>query len=334
VLVVDLVPGVVRQGKIEAGQNDAAAGKGGGGGEQIGGGGGRAGGSGGDDQGLGRRRSPARRQAPQQRDPAGGDVHQPELGQAGWPGDEGEAQELRRQSPVAREVTFHQRGDPGRIALLLHLAGVEETRQGVGKVEGFDGVDRALEQARIGGHEPGQLEPAALRIDRRRQLEGFVGGLERRLALLEVAQSEDPRQQRRRAGRRLDEGGRQLAAGPAGRQQDQGRGHRLRLARREHRRDAGRQIGQERLLGLDREPPGRGLLEERGRHGRPGAGRPARVCCAASRAAGSPTCIHQPSMTAPKSRPRAWRSIQWGKSGWGPPGQASMIEGESICTPM
>ena len=136
-------------------------------------------------------------QAAQQADAALGDVHQAKLAQPRRPGLHRDVEEVRRLLPVAGEVALHQTLDlSGRIDL-LDLAAVEEGGQGVGEGQNLGGIDAPAERALMLGDEARQLEPSSPGRDRRGQVDRHVARLERRLALVEIADHPDLRQDQR-----------------------------------------------------------------------------------------------------------------------------------------
>jgi len=155
---------------------------------------------------------------------------------------------------VPGEVPFRQGRDHGRITGLLDLAGVEEAGEGVGQFQGRSGVEAAFEQIFIFGHQPGQFEALAQGADGGGQVEGQVTRLERRLALVQVAQGADLRQQHRALARRLQKRLGQGAGGAAGGQQDGGFREAFHAAGREGPPHARGQISQKRPVRGDGEP--------------------------------------------------------------------------------
>ncbi len=104
------------------------------------------------------------------------------------------------------------------------------------------------------GDQPRQLVAAAAGRDRRRQVERQVARLERRLALVEVAQRPHLRQQHRAGAGDRQEGVGEIAAGAAGGGQHGGFGERIGAERRQRLGQAPRQVLQERAASLDVEP--------------------------------------------------------------------------------
>ena len=212
------------------------------------------------------------------------------------------------------QVPLHQTGQAGQVAHLLDLHGIEEGAEAVGQVQGVPGVYPVpLQQVGVVADQPGQLEPAAQRADRRRQVHGQVAGLEGRLALVQVPQGADLRQKGRLAMGRADKGLRQRPHAPPGGGQNNGVGQGLGPDGGQDLHQPPGQVVDERPVGGNVEPSRPGTAEHpgEGRLGEgqvPGGGvRPAghwrSRASAASRAAGSPTCIHWPSSTRPYSRP-------------------------------
>ncbi len=266
-LFVDARPGVLGQRLVEPRQHHAAARRAGDGGQQVGGGRRRAGRPGGDDHLVRGPLPPRQAEAAQQHHPAGGDVDEAQILQAARPDLQGEVEEPRRRLPVAGQLALHQGLDRARVAGLLDLAGVEERRQRVGQFEGRPGVEAALQQVFVFRHQPRQLEPAAPGTDRRRQVERQVARFERRLALVEVAERADLRQQH---GLRVTGVQKRLGQRPrraAGRQQDHRVGQGRRIRRRQRADQPSGEILQERAVRGDREPARTGVVEEGGRTG-------------------------------------------------------------------
>src|ERR1700744_5965572 len=94
-----------------------------------------------------------------------------------------------------------------------------------------------------------QFEPASPGADRGGQTERYIAGFERRLALIQVAQRADLRQNERSAARSLDEGLAERAGGSAIRNQDNGVGQALGPKGREVAMQPCRQVVQEGPVG-------------------------------------------------------------------------------------
>ena len=284
-LVLDLEPGGVGQPFIEAWENNGPAGGGGDGDQKPRGGRRRTGRARGDQRVAGRMADPLLGEGVEQPHPALGDIDQAALRQPGGPGLEGDAQEFGRAAPVGGHVQLDQAVEPVEGASdLLDLQVVEEAGQGVGHLQRPGGVE-ASTQTGVAGDQTGQLEAAGARVDGRRDVQRQVARLERRLALIQVADGADLRQQGRPAADRADEGLGQHAGPAPGRHEHDRFGQRLRVGQGGDQ--SGRQIVEKGPVGRDREPAGRRLLE---RAGHPAANR----ASAASRASGSPTCIQSP----------------------------------------
>ncbi len=299
VLLVHRRPGLLGQLQVEARQDHRAQRRAGHSGQQVGGGRGGAGRAGGDQGRLRRIFRPLTFQRPQQAHPPLRHVDQAEFGQAFGPGVERDPQEVGRALPVLGHLGRRQGVDPGAVGL-LDLQAVEEAGQGVGQLQGGGRVDRPVEQAPVLGDQTGQLEAPAIGRDGRRQVERQVARLERRLALVEVAERAHLGQQHRLAAGHGQEGLGQGAGAAAGRRQDDGLGQALGAEGRERFGQSPREVEGERTMRRDGEPA-RPRLGEGAAHGQAGALAASRKrrCSAASRASGSEMCMSKPSMTAP-----------------------------------
>ncbi len=281
-LFAHLGPGVVGQLQVQPRQHHCAPGQAGDHRQEVGVGRRGPGRPCGDHGPRGRPRLPGLRQGAQQPGAALGRIDQPELGQPLGPGLHRDGQEVGRHLPVAGQVALHQAGDTVQPPLardLLDLQAVQEARQGVGQLKGARRVQRAAEQVLGAGRQARQLEPAAIGVDGRGQVQGQVARFERRLALVEIAERPNLRQQQGPPAAGRHEGFRQGAhAAPRG-QQHHGLGQGL---VRQGVHEPGRQIGQERPMRRDGEPARRGPGEG------PGAAHPSAPASSRASAASRP----------------------------------------------
>ena len=325
-LFADLGPGRLGKVEIETGQHHRPFWQAGDHGQQLGDRRRTAGRAGGDHHLRRRLGAPALRQPAQQQHPALADVHQAELVQPPRPGRQRQLEEVGRDLPVLRQLVRRQAVDQGERTGLLDLDAVEEASQRVGQVQRAGGVEAAAERVLVRGDQPGQFVTAAGGRDRRRQVQGQVAWLERRLALVEVAQRSDLRQQHRAGAGDRQEGVGEVAARAAGRDQHRGRRQRLRAERGERRAKPAREVFQERPPCLDVEPARRRPGEEAHAVSRSRAS-------AAATAAGSPTCIHWPGGETPNTRPCLASSRQIGRSENGSSRQPATTAGSAMWTP-
>ena len=249
------------------------------------------------------------RQAAQQRDAAGGDVHQPELASRS-----GQAPQ-RRSEELGADAASAGRGRPrpGRPAAGRRRpprsGSVEEAAPARRPAPGRRRRRASVERRRCPATSPASSKRRRQGGDGRRQVQRQIAGLERRLALVQVAQGADLRQQQRpaagaprkawaqapRAPRRV--GSRTVASARAS--GPPRRGH-----------EQARRPGRRETAGARRngEPARRRSRPEQAAHRR--ARPPARFGRVA-RGSGSPTCIHS-AVAAPRrtAARRAGISIQ------------------------
>ena len=156
------------------------------------------------------------------------------------------------------------------IGDLLDLYAVQETGEGVTQLKGAGRVQVAVKQVGVVDHQPRQLEPPSPGRDRRRQVQGHVPRFERRLALVQVAEGADLRQQQGLAARHRNKG---LGQGPRaapGRGEDQGVGQGLGAHRRKGGQQAAGEILDEGPVGRNGEPARPGGVQETHGPNRPG----------------------------------------------------------------
>ena len=197
---------------------------------------------------------PALGQGAQQGGPAPRDVHQPQRLQPRRPVLQGDGQEAGADFPVPRQLAGYEAVEPTGSAHLLDGQTVEEAGERVGEVERGRGVQRAFQQVLVLDDQPGQLEPAAQRAYSRRKIERQVAGLERRLALLQIAQRADLGQQHGLPAGRGDERLGQRASAATGGHEHHRVGERLRPVLRERGVEARGEVGDERAVRGDGAP--------------------------------------------------------------------------------
>jgi hypothetical protein len=303
-LRLDLGPGGVGKPLVQAGQHDAALRRGGHRRQQ--GPGRRRGpcGAGGHQHARRRRFGPAVGQPPQQLHPPFGDVGQAQRGQPPRPGLEHGLQEHAAGLPVLGEIVGGEALEAGGDLNLLDLSGLDQGAQGVGQLQGSRrGQVPAGQQMGVVGRQPHQLHPPRQGIDGGGQVEGHVAGLEGGLALVEVAQRTHLGRQDGLAAGGGDEGVGQGAGAPPGRRQHQGLGQGLGPQGRQRIVQALGQVPHKGPVRGDGEPAGRPKASWACEQGGPAHVSSFSLASAASRAAGSPTCIQKASMTAPCRRP-------------------------------
>ena len=171
------------------------------------------------------------------------------------------------------------------------LQAIEERPQGVSQLQRSRGGGEAARQV-IDQlvHQPGEFKAPLQGIDGGGQVQRQIAWLERRLPGFQVAEGPHLRRQDGLSARGLDEGVGQGARAASGRRQDHGVRQRLRTQGRERVKQALGQILCERPVRRNVEPPRTRPVEEVGHASR---------ASAASRAAGSPTCIQKPSIGTP-----------------------------------
>jgi hypothetical protein len=200
---------------------------------------------------------------------------------------------------VLGQVRLDEVGNTSHNRDFLDLAGIEKGPEGVGHFQCMEG--RGGGAGVMGRHQPGQFEAAGQGGDGRAQVQADIAGREGRFILFQIAERPDLGQEDGPPARPSGQGGGEGPGGAPVGQQDDGVGQGLGRIVAEPVQHPGGQIVEKRPLGLDRIParagPGKGI--ETGGHPT------ASFVSAASRAAGSPTCIQSPSSTQPYSRPAA-----------------------------